>query len=65
MIYISVHLFKTVPQIEIEDLEAEGERFHLVSIRSYEPNCEVDFYFHDKHLYDEFVACLKNETWRR
>jgi hypothetical protein len=65
MIYISIHFFKTVPQIEIEDLEAEGERFHLVSIRSHEPNCEVDFYFHDEHLYSEFIAALKNETWRR
>jgi hypothetical protein len=65
MIYISVHIFKAVPQIEIDELEASDERFYLVSIRSYEPNCEIDLYFHDKHLYDEFIAALKNETWRR
>jgi hypothetical protein len=62
MIYISAHIFKAVPQLEIDDLSANGERFYLVSIRSYEPNCEIDFYFHDRRLFDEFIAQLKSQA---
>jgi hypothetical protein len=60
-----MHFFKEAPRLETDELEVYGDHVYVVRISSDEPPYVVNFYFHNKHLYDEFIAALKNETWRR
>jgi hypothetical protein len=62
MIYISVHFFKKAPRLEIGELGAYDEHVYMVTIYSNEPPYEVNFYFHNKHLFDEFIAQLKSQA---
>jgi hypothetical protein len=60
--FISVHIFKAVPLISIDELATDDERFYVISIYSAEANCEVALFFHDQRLFDEFVAQLKSQA---
>jgi hypothetical protein len=65
MITISMHLHETIPHLLFNEVEGDHQPAYVVTIYSAEADCEIDLYFHDKHLYSEFIAALKNETWRR
>jgi S-adenosylmethionine hydrolase len=61
VIYISVHIFKEAPQLEIGELAAYDEHVYMVTIHSNEPPYEVNFYFHGRDVFNKFIAQL--ETW--
>jgi hypothetical protein len=65
MVSISMHFHREVPKMVIDEITVEDREIHIVRFHSLEDDCEIEMFFHDQQLFDEFIAQLKSQTWWR